>query len=83
MKWNESAIARKIIAIVGYASITAFLVLTLLHQLAVLSVHKAVPHVFLGVFFLSQGLNEGDRKEKIWKFGLAAGWFLVAALHFF
>lgn len=83
MKWNESGLAGKVIAIIGYVSMTAFLILTLLHQLAMLSVHKAVVHALMGVFFLSQGLTEKSRKEKIWKFTLAAGWFLISVLYCF
>lgn len=83
MKWNERGLTDKAMVIIGYVSITAFLALTLLHQLAVLSVHKAVSHALMGVFFLSHGLVEENRKEKIWKLVLAAGWFLVAALYCF
>ncbi len=52
---------------VGYISIAAYLILSALALFDIQSVHKAVAHVLLGVFFLSQGLNEGNRKEKIWK----------------
>lgn len=68
---------------VGYISIAAYLILSALELLDIQSMHKAVAHVLLCVFFLSQGLTAENRKKKIWGYTLAAGWFLLSAMYCF
>ena len=83
VKWNENAFARKTISVVGYISIAAYLILSALELFDIQSVHKAVAHVLLGVFFLSQGLTVENGKRKIWGYTLAAGWFLLSVMYCF
>ena len=83
MKWNENAFARKIISVIGYISIAAYLILSALELFDIQSVHKAVAHVLMGVFFLSQSLIAENRKKKIWGYTLAAGWVVLSVMYCF
>ena len=83
MKWNENAIAWKTISVVGYISIAVYLILSVLELFDIQSIHKAVAHVLLGVFFLSQSLIAENRKKKIWGYTLAAGWFVLSVMYCF
>lgn len=83
MQWNDSAFARKTISVVGYISIAAYLILSALELFNIQSVHKAVAHILLGVFFLSQSLIAESRKKKIWGYTLAAGWFVLFVMYCF
>ena len=83
MKRNENAFVQKAISVVGYISIAAYLILSALELFDIQSVHKAVAHVLLGLFFLSQSLVAGNRKKKIWGYVLAAGWFVLSVMSCF
>lgn len=83
MKWNERAFARKALPVIGCICIASYLILAALELFDVQSVHKAVAHALLGMFFLSQSLIQESRKKKIWGYSLAAGWFLLSVMYCF
>lgn len=83
MKWNENAFARKTISVVGYISIAVYLMLSALELFDIQSIYKAVAHVLLGVFFMSQSLIAENRKKKIWGYTLAVGWFILSVMYCF
>ena len=83
MKWNENAFVRKVIAIAGYVSIAAYLILSALELLDIQNVPKAAAHALMGVFFLSQSLIAENRKKKTWGYILAAGWFVLSVMYCF
>lgn len=82
MKWNERAITRKVLTVVGLICVLAYFVLTLLEACNISIVPTPVPYGLMGAAFLCQGLTQAGKK-KIWGYSLAAGWFLVAVLYCF
>lgn len=82
MKWNETPIARKVLAVISYICIAGYFLLKLLEALSIPAAPEAALHTLLGTAFLCQGLTRTGNK-KVWGYVLAAGWFLVALLYCF